>query len=327
MKVDISVVIPLFNKFSSFPRTIESVLSQTSPPAEIVVVDDGSTDGSTEHEHRYRDVPSVRWIRQENQGVSIARNEGARIARGEFLTFLDADDYWEPDFLASMRELVSLHPDGEIYGAAYQEESGRRGKIRCRNSLPEGFRGKIDRYFDIAENGILFHTSATVVRRDPFLALGGFPAALKKGEDLFVWFKLAARSKSYYWNRPLGVYSQDTENRVMNKPTPIEGVLAWRFEEYFAEELRRDDFRRFVARHRLQHVRNSCIGQRAEVRDGKKMLELIPKKHLPAFWRWLNILPWMLMPGIYRMVMRLDLTVFRIGKGLGFNKERRWSAP
>ena len=105
----VSVVIPLYNKAPHISRAINSVLGQTSPPEEIIVIDDGSTDGGGDIVKAYQD-PRIRYIRQENQGVSAARNRGIELAKGELIAFLDADDAWKPKFLETISEMRSLYP-------------------------------------------------------------------------------------------------------------------------------------------------------------------------------------------------------------------------
>lgn len=106
---DISVIIPLFNKESYIKRAIRSVISQTHPANEIIVVDDGSTDNgpaivSAIEDHR------IKLLSEENAGVSSARNHGISHAKGDVVAFLDADDEWHPNFLEVIGRLIALFP-------------------------------------------------------------------------------------------------------------------------------------------------------------------------------------------------------------------------
>lgn len=105
----ISVIIPTYNNGLWLGETIDSVLSQSSPPVEIIVVDDGSTDGTESLVQQYDD-PRICYIRQQNAGVSAARNTGLARATGEFVAFLDGDDRWRPEALTRLREVMSTDP-------------------------------------------------------------------------------------------------------------------------------------------------------------------------------------------------------------------------
>lgn len=103
--VPVSVVIPCYNGAAYLRETLESVVHQTAHPLEVVLVDDGSTDGSAEIAEAFG--PPVRVIRQENQGESVARNRGIEEARGEWVAFLDADDIWKPEKLERQLDVAT----------------------------------------------------------------------------------------------------------------------------------------------------------------------------------------------------------------------------
>ena len=105
----ISVVIPLYNKRTSVIRALNSVLSQTIQPEEIIVVNDGSTDGSEQLVNELNH-PLVRLINQPNAGVSAARNRGIKEAKGDWIAFLDADDEWMPEYLETIKSLSEKYP-------------------------------------------------------------------------------------------------------------------------------------------------------------------------------------------------------------------------
>jgi glycosyltransferase involved in cell wall biosynthesis len=108
MALEVSVVIPTFNRADLLPRTLASILSQTEPPVEVIVVDDGSTDGTEALARSFR--PPVKSVRIENSGVCRARNVGASLATAPWIAFCDSDDLWRPDKLAAQGRLLRAVP-------------------------------------------------------------------------------------------------------------------------------------------------------------------------------------------------------------------------
>ena len=163
----VSVVIPLFNGERFIAGAIESVRLQTYLAREILVVDDGSTDGGAEVA---ASIPGVQVIRQENQGVSVARNAGVARSRGEFLAFLDHDDHWLPGKLdAQVRELTA-RPE--------------LGFVLCH--LRYVLKGPPPRWFRAATDGSPvpgFVPSCWLVRRSVFDQVGGFDPSYRNGGD------------------------------------------------------------------------------------------------------------------------------------------------
>lgn len=104
----VSVIVPTYNSGHFIAEAIDSILGQTRVPDQIIIVDDGSTDDTEQVVRRYTD-PRIEYIRQVNAGVSAARNAGLQAARGELVTFLDADDRWRPNFVERMCQLLTAH--------------------------------------------------------------------------------------------------------------------------------------------------------------------------------------------------------------------------
>ena len=147
----ISVVIPLYNKEHQISETLRSVLEQTFQDFEVVIVDDGSTDKSAEEALKIRD-PRIRLVRQENAGVSAARNRGVEEARFDLVAFLDADDLWKPEYLQTQYDLSRKYPQCDVFACNYEfvyaDESTHPTVIR---KLPfEGQDGILDNYFEVA---------------------------------------------------------------------------------------------------------------------------------------------------------------------------------
>ncbi|MGB6187041.1 MAG: glycosyltransferase family A protein, partial [Aeromonas molluscorum] len=113
-----SVVIPLYNKQDFISKCIESVLTQSFPSFEVIVIDDGSLDNSEKIVKEIKD-DRVRYFHQKNSGVSAARNKGIEEASGEYIAFLDADDWYEDDFLTVVYKSIQEHPDADAFTTGY----------------------------------------------------------------------------------------------------------------------------------------------------------------------------------------------------------------
>lgn len=205
----ISIVIPLYNKAESILLTLDCVLRQTYTDWEVVVVDDGSTDGSGEMLGSIND-PRFRLIRQQNAGVSAARNRGIAETKGEFVAFLDADDEWDHHYLESQMELVGKYPECQTFATNY---SFRTHNGDCKHTILnkiafQGESGILDNYFEVASFGHPpLWTSAVMVRKSALVAVGGFPVGVRSGEDLLTWARLACRYKIAYTKRVGAIYN------------------------------------------------------------------------------------------------------------------------
>lgn len=227
----ISIVIPLYNKERSIAKTLECVLSQTWQDFEVVVVDDGSTDRSAEVVKRCTD-PRIRLISQKNAGVSAARNRGIAEARGEWVALLDADDEWEPDYLATQVALSAAHPDCDVCATSYAMVSGdgRRQEAILRKLPFEGDNGVLTNYFEVASCSHPPICSISIMaRKSAFETVGGFPLGVKSGEDLLTWARLAARFRIAYDCRPKAIFNvegYDRHEKPKRQPAEVDVVAA-----------------------------------------------------------------------------------------------------
>lgn len=211
----ISVIIPLYNKERQIRATLESVLRQSYTDYEIVVVDDGSTDGSATAVESVQDT-RLRLIRQENGGVSAARNRGICESRGEYVAFLDADDLWEPDFLKTLQHLAELYPDSSVYACNYDfvTPNGTLHPTIIRRLPFTGEHGILSNYFEVAScSHPPLWTSALMVKKEAMQAIGGFPEEVSSGEDLLTWAKLAARCSIAYTRHVYALYQLETSSQ------------------------------------------------------------------------------------------------------------------
>lgn len=205
-----SVVIPLYNKEHYIENTLKSVLNQTFGDYEVIVVDDGSTDGSLAAARRVQS-DRIRIIEQVNAGVSVARNTGIENARGEFICFLDADDDWRPEYLETIDMLTNAYPDSGFYVTAYAVDMGN-GKINLSTRLePEV--GCLPSYWLTMAKGYDFAwTSATTIRRQLLLDAGCFRPGEKIGQDLDTWVRVARINPEVAYSAKICVnYNRSTE--------------------------------------------------------------------------------------------------------------------
>ena len=184
-----SVVIPLYNKEHYIEATIQSVLNQTCTDFEVLVVDDGSRDNSLALARKF-ESDWVHIIPQENQGVSVARNTGILNAKGEYICFLDADDEWRPDYLATIDDLTVKYPESAIFVTAYAVNMGN-GKINYSTRLEPETDCLPSYWLTLAKGYDFVWTSATTMRRDTLVDAGLFKPGEKIGQDLDMWARVA----------------------------------------------------------------------------------------------------------------------------------------
>lgn len=307
-----SVIVPLYNKAPYVEKALRSVLSQTFTDYELIVVDDGSTDGSGDIAARilssatptpfpsgdtatecgcvcddskfistkvwssapvggevlkslplrgnlgespisedakaipfrgglgeapitlpFREGPGVGFLYQSNSGVSAARNNGVAASHGDYICFLDADDWWEPTFLEEMDQLIKDYPEAGIYGTNYYYVKNGRRIVKI--NIPTGYFNYCKVY---AETLCMPLTSISVaIPRPVFEETGGFKPQLKLGEDFDVWIRIALKYKTAFLNKPLSNYNQDVDakSRGIGHLRDPKTHMLWNL-DYLAEE-------------------------------------------------------------------------------------------
>lgn len=225
-----SVIIPLYNKAPYVRKALESVLAQTYTDYELIIVDDGSTDGSSEIAEAFlQELPvsnlspltssltsdsvpasrlsplAFRLLKQKNAGVSAARNNGFSVSSAEYLAFLDADDWWEPTYLERMAQLIADYPDAGLYACNYVYY--KPGKTHVALNIPTGYINYPKAYYE--SNAMPVWTGAAMIPRKVYDEMGGFPLGIKLGEDFLLWSKIALKYPVAFLNEPLAWYNND----------------------------------------------------------------------------------------------------------------------
>lgn len=184
--MSVTALIPTWQRRHDIDAALTSVVEQTRPPEEIIVVDDGSTDGTAEHLQRH--WPAIRLLRQRHQGVSAARNLGIRAARSEWIALLDSDDRWYPNKLERQLDALQAQP---AYRFCHTDEhwirNGKRVNPGHRHVKPDGDA------FQASLPLCAISPSSALIKRDLLLDLGGFDETLPACEDYALWLAITAQ--------------------------------------------------------------------------------------------------------------------------------------
>lgn len=240
-----SVIVPLYNKEPYIEKALRSVLSQTFKDYELIVVNDGSRDNSLAvAEKVLSGVGNARIINQENAGVSTARNNGIAAAQGEYICFLDADDWWEPTFLEEMDGLIREYPDAGLYCTNYYYVHNRKSVVKL--DIPTGYFNYCREYANSLCQPVW--TGAVCLRRNTFDEFGGFKKNLKLGEDFDLWIRIALKYEMAFLNKPLSNYNQDVDvthrgTHHLHKP---ENHMLWNLGYLEEQEKTNPDYKQLI---------------------------------------------------------------------------------
>lgn len=213
--MQISVVIPLYNKVQYIERTIQSVCQQSFKDFEVIVVDDESTDGSDLLvEQLQLEEPRIRLFRRSNGGQSAARNSGIAAAKGELVAFLDADDQWEPDYLQALVDLRQEFPEAGLYATGYRVvREGFDVEVTIPSEQSWSSKHLLDDYFKRSQGYGFVWVSAMAIPKQILGDLGGFLEGEQIGGDTEMISRVAMYYPVAYDSRPLAVYRADALGR------------------------------------------------------------------------------------------------------------------
>lgn len=216
--VRVSVVIPLYNRADHVRRAVDSVLAQTLRDFELIIVDDGSTDGGGDIVRQFAD-PRVRVVRQPNAGESAARNRGIAEAHGTWIGLLDSDDEWMPEFLALTVGLAVSHPSLAAVLANIVDVRQGRPWLACRRAEPH----ILDNYFafSLQNGGRGMTSSSSLVRKEILERVGGFPVGIHRSGDVDTWIRLSLAGAVGCVPNVLAVYHNELAGSSTQFPKPF----------------------------------------------------------------------------------------------------------
>ena len=206
----ISAIIPTFNRAHLLPRAVDSILSQTLPPHSVIIVDDGSTDGT--EKLIKKNYPEIKYLKQDNLGVSAARNAGITATSCEWLAFLDSDDEWLPEKLARQIEVLNLAPAMKIcHSDEIWIRNGKRVNPLKKHSKSGGW------MFKKALSICCISPSSAMIHRSVFDNVGLFEESLPACEDYDLWLRVTSSYPVLYISEKLVVKHGGHQNQLSEK--------------------------------------------------------------------------------------------------------------
>lgn len=263
----ISVIIPLYNKAHTIVNTLTTVLNQTYQDFEIIIVNDGSTDNSVETINTYFCDSRIHIINQDNAGVSVARNRGVEVSKGDWIAFLDADDEWLPQYLETLLGALNRYPQANMIGCASYYKDFITNKISA-NALIDKYYGKSVHINYFMNPDKMTHIGATIISKKAFIDVGGFDPQLKNNEDILLLGSIAMYGYFVYVGQCLHVYVGNVKGQTtcsLSKEICIKNSI--------------DILNRFYDLYKKGKVKNKLVPISIKYRARHQFLGLLKSKH------------------------------------------------
>ena len=244
-----SIIIPVFNKEKFVAKTLKSALSQTFADFEIIVINDGSTDTSEAEILAITDE-RIHNFSKENEGVAIARNHGMSKASADYICFLDADDFWHPNFLATMNEHIRKLPNEKVFACAIEIETNKR-TFPAKYSIPKKGNYEIVNFFEASQKEAVLWTSSVCIHKEVFIKSGRFDKDLTVSEDTDLWIRIGLEYQVVFIWPILARYVFDEKSISRSMDYIFEDQF---FEKYASEEKRNPVLKKYMDLNRFSSV-------------------------------------------------------------------------
>ena len=252
-----TVIIPLFNKENFIENTLKSVLNQSFIDFEVLIINDGSTDKSEEKVLEFKDT-RIHYFYKENGGVSAARNFGIAKAQSDYITFIDADDFWYPNFLQEMFENIRRFPELKVFSAAIEVETSKK-VFPSSYSIVKTDDCEIVNYFEASSKETVICTSCAVFHKSVFEKTGNFDIQLKSGEDTDMWIRIGLIYPILFSWKILARYVYDPKSLTKNHTTTIN---SFDFTKYTSLEKTNPSLKKFLDLNRFSlAIKSKIIGE------------------------------------------------------------------
>ena len=299
-----SVIIPVYNKEKFVEKTLKSVLNQTFTDFEIVIVNDGSTDGSETIILDFKDE-RIRYFPKANEGVSVARNFGIEKSSSDYICFLDADDYWHPDFLQTLHTYIQKLPDEKVFAMAYEIETDKN-VFPAQYSIPTTNDFEIVNYFEASKEASVLWTSSAAFHRDIFTKVGNFDPKIKSGQDIDLWIRIGLVYPVVFIPKVQSRYVYDFESLSRNSKYLNRKID---FSKFSAEEKTNENLKYFLDLNRFSlAIKSKLIDDKASFLEYYNGIDL---NKLPLKKRFLLNLPGFML----KMLIAVKLKLANIGLG------------
>ena len=249
----VTVIIPAYNAEKTIVRCMQSVLEQTYKNVEVIIIDDGSSDNTLSGIQSFIEENQLNWIliSRENKGVSYTRNEGIKLSKGDYIAFLDSDDYWYNEKLEKQMNFIETYHARIVGGNIKNRKSESDSQFYSQYALK-----------DMLLSNRLF-TSTVLLEKNIFQEVGYFNENMLYSEDYNLWLRIATKNKIYVINEILVHYELDYSSGLSSKLYEMEkGELFNFYTLYKAKDISMIEFGVFSVISCIKFLKRLCIVKR-----------------------------------------------------------------
>lgn len=299
-----SIVIPVYNKKKFIAKTLRSVLEQTFTDYEIIIVNDGSTDQSESEILAFNDT-RIQYYSKKNEGVAITRNLGIEKASADYICFLDADDYWFPDFLETIHHFISKLPEQKVFASGIEIETSDK-TFPAHYSIPKKADFEIVDFFEASQKDCIMWTSSVCIHKSVFEKVGAFDAKIKNGEDTELWIRIGLEFPIVFIRKILARYVYDEKSISRNSGYYFE---EYTFNKYVLEETKNPALKKYMDLNRFSAVIKCRLS--GDWKKSEKIYSEIDSKNLEFRKRIVVGLPAICLKPLIKLQRILGKSVFR----------------